>query len=789
MTDMLSRTIGRYQIGELIGEGAMAKVYRAYDPQMNRRVAMKVLKENFCQDEEYVGRFMREAKAARALQHPNIATVYDSGTFDSAPYTMQEFPDGLGLGAILEESGKLPVDKALKIGIQLCEALDYSHKSGVAHRNITPDNIVVLPDGISIKVADFGVARIEEVETSQRTGVGSLAGSSRHGLQQQEPGDSVDGRADLFAVGLILYQMLTGEDAHVVATLATQMTRTTQKESSPVKEFLPDAPAGVRRIIRKLLRDNPDNRYQTGEEVVQALTGELHKLDDREEQHGRQKYIPLNARWLLSMVLFVGLVMTVTGSVFFNKLSEAVTSQAVDSGASFASFVATEMANPLLGEEWILVDAFVTEAASREIFSYLTVIDDAGIVRGSSDKKLIGKRYDPDSGAILTSEKDNVRVTSTQLTDGSAVFNITAPVLFQDTPVGSIVLGVSQDGLLEVKAAATSLILWLAVVTIASVAVVLFAGSGRIGESVRAVVAAMQRRFFAEDGQNTVAGAAGSALTRNFKAAPTTAAPRQKFCHLDSMKRRWNSALSGTLAFFRSKIAALRGATSALMARLLLLIQQSIASKLEKLEAGRKARPTTVEAAATEDEALAPEAHEGNARESGEILAAGAPAREERAAEIEQGVAVENRQLEQDQSASEADPSTPVSQPVDQNVGDADLKASQQRAHRDCEGAVARAVAKLEASTAEQQAAEREMEQEKERTEAGPAKESDEIAAAKKQPGHSGQAADDGEATEESAAGAPRSGSEARSGGTRLNGSDPRDSAIVLASLPPKHPK
>ena len=136
MTDSMSRSIDRYQIGELIGEGAAARVYIACDIEKNRHVAMKALKENLCQDPDYVDRFLREARAAVALNHPNIVTVYDVGTLDNAPCTMQEFVEGRELGDILNDGGKLPLEKVLIIGIQLCKALDYAHTSGVVHRSL-----------------------------------------------------------------------------------------------------------------------------------------------------------------------------------------------------------------------------------------------------------------------------------------------------------------------------------------------------------------------------------------------------------------------------------------------------------------------------------------------------------------------------------------------------------------------------------------------------------------------------------------------------------------------------
>jgi len=478
--DMLNKTIGRYEIKEMIGEGAMAKVYRAYDPEINRSVAFKVLKEDHCVDEEYLSRFLREAKAAGALSHSGIVTVFDVGKLENAPYIMMELLAGCDLGEVLKDKKKLPLKQTLIIALQLAKSLDYAHKSGIVHRDIKPDNIIVMPDGESIKVADFGIARMNENEESQKTQVGSVLGTPRYMSPEQALGESVDGRSDLFSVGTIMYEMLSGNKAFDASNMATLMIQIAQKQPESLKTVCPDIPAGVRQIIQKLLQKSPDKRFQTGNKLAEALGKELSTLNDQQVEQKKHKYIPLKIRWTLSVAAIVGLVSFISINIIFNIQSTAMTKQAVDSGSSFAKFISTNTAIPILSEDWISLETFIGDAASRDTFSYLIVTDRAGLVRGASDNSLVGKMYEPNENAELISETEDVYTTSSETADGKKMFNIKTPILFQSTEVGQIILGLSQDGLDEVKSITFWLMFFLALITTSSVAVVMFIFGGLI---------------------------------------------------------------------------------------------------------------------------------------------------------------------------------------------------------------------------------------------------------------------------------------------------------------------
>lgn len=474
MTDILNQTIGRYEIQEKIGEGAMAKVYRAYDPDINRSVAFKVLKSDFCVDEEYLSRFLREAKAAGALSHSNIVTVFDVGEIESSPYIMMELLEGKDLAEVLKEREKLPISDVLVIALQLAKALNYAHKAGIVHRDIKPDNIIVLPDGESIKVADFGIARMDQTSEMQKTQVGSVLGTPRYMSPEQALGNEADGRSDLFAVGVIMYEMLTGRKAFDGENIGTLMTQITQKQPTPIGTLCPEVPAGLRQIIQKLLHKKPERRFQTGEELAKALGKELAAAREQSEEQSKHKYVPLKIRWAIYMGSIVTAVLLISMTVVFTLQSRAMTAQVVDSGTSFAKFIAIETAVPLLSEDWITLETFISEAASHETFRYLVVTDRVGIVRGASDTELVGQKYVAREAEELVSDNGRVKTTTLEIENGEHVFNIQAPVLFQNTEVGQIILGLSQNGLNQVKSVTGWLMFALAVVTISSVVLMLF---------------------------------------------------------------------------------------------------------------------------------------------------------------------------------------------------------------------------------------------------------------------------------------------------------------------------
>ena len=242
MLDIVGKTIGRYEIQAHIGEGGMAQVFRAYDPGIQRAGALKILKEEHCQDEEHMRRFLQEGKAAGALTHPNIVTIYDVGSLEGAPYIMMELLEGETLGEILAKGEKLPLEVILDCAAQIADALDYAHSKGVVHRDMKPDNIILDSKRKIVKIADFGIARIEE-GNKETTMVGLMMGTPRYMSPEQASGIVVDGRSDLFAMGVILYEMITGQKAFDAESMPTLILQIVQKNPIPIPAPTPVNPS------------------------------------------------------------------------------------------------------------------------------------------------------------------------------------------------------------------------------------------------------------------------------------------------------------------------------------------------------------------------------------------------------------------------------------------------------------------------------------------------------------------------------------------------------------------
>jgi eukaryotic-like serine/threonine-protein kinase len=268
----MTRTLGRYEIISELGHGAMGVVYKAYDPLIERFVAVKainlqVLSENG--KSEYEQRFYQEAKAAGQLNHPSIVTIYDVGeSVDDVAYIAMELMEGRELQEILDGARRLSLEEALNIAIQVASGLAYAHHHGIVHRDIKPSNIMVMGNNL-IKIADFGIARIPSSMLSTKTGM--IMGSPLYMSPEQIMGQAVDARSDIFSLGIVLYQMLTwrlpfsGDNPHSVMY---QIVNTDPPEPSSLN---PEVSEALNRLVAKCLAKNPDDRYANANELAADL--------------------------------------------------------------------------------------------------------------------------------------------------------------------------------------------------------------------------------------------------------------------------------------------------------------------------------------------------------------------------------------------------------------------------------------------------------------------------------------------------------------------------------------
>ncbi|MGD8591504.1 MAG: serine/threonine-protein kinase [Gammaproteobacteria bacterium] len=264
------KEIKRYQIRSHLGKGSMADVYEAYDPHTDRTLAIKILREDRQENNEYLQRFFREAKAVGSLSHSSIVAIYDIDEFDKRPFIVMEHLKGIPLSELIRSGRKFSFDEIVTIGMQLGMALDYAHSRGIIHRDIKPSNIIITSSNFKVKITDFGIAHFEDPEITMKTRVGDVLGTPQYMSPEQIQGTIVDGRSDLFSVGVILYQLLTGERPFSADTIPTLMYRITTMEPKPMN-LGPEVPKAMRYIVNKLLEKKPESRYQSGKELAAAL--------------------------------------------------------------------------------------------------------------------------------------------------------------------------------------------------------------------------------------------------------------------------------------------------------------------------------------------------------------------------------------------------------------------------------------------------------------------------------------------------------------------------------------
>jgi eukaryotic-like serine/threonine-protein kinase len=262
---------GRYELGSVLGRGGMALVYLARDRERDRPVAIKLLADNLAADPELRRRFAREAELAERLSHPNVLRVLDSGETGGRAFIVLEYVEGRNLAEELHRDGPLAPARVAELGSQAAAALAHAHERGLVHRDVKPQNLLLTKDG-TLKVSDFGIARV--VDGTQLTQVGTVLGTAAYLAPEQAAGEEATAAADVYSLGAVLYELLTGRPPYDASSLAEFVLRRGDGDPPPPSALAPDVPAGLDALVLACLREDPAER-PTAREVELMLRGEL----------------------------------------------------------------------------------------------------------------------------------------------------------------------------------------------------------------------------------------------------------------------------------------------------------------------------------------------------------------------------------------------------------------------------------------------------------------------------------------------------------------------------------
>ena len=319
---------GRYEIKEELGKGSMGVVYLAHDPQIDRLIALKVLRQDRLTSEAFVQRFLKEARTIGRLSHPNIVTIYDIGLDRETIFIAMEFLEGDPLNKIMGER-EVSYVEIISLGLQMAEALHYAHGKGVVHRDVKPSNIIVNPNG-RIKITDFGIAHIEDPTASMQTQAGEILGTPAYMSPEQVLGRPVDGRADLFSLGIILYEMTAGRRPFQGDSMPAVFRAVTQENPEPPDRVKPAVSPSLSGVIMKCLEKDPVKRFETGETLAHALGNLLAGGEMADEKPG-----PVQQKSRISpplILLVIVLVVLGAGGLYYFLTPKAAPPPAAEKG-------------------------------------------------------------------------------------------------------------------------------------------------------------------------------------------------------------------------------------------------------------------------------------------------------------------------------------------------------------------------------------------------------------------------------------------------------------------------
>jgi serine/threonine-protein kinase len=416
---VIGTTLGHYRIVDKIGEGGMGEVYRAHDERLDRDVAIKVLPEAVAADQDRLRRFEQEARAASALNHPNIVTIHDIGESAGTPYIAMEFVEGETLSALLAE-GALPAGQLVRLATQIAEGLAKAHEAGIVHRDLKPENLMVTGDGY-VKILDFGLAKLRtqpsetESEVPTETREGTVLGTVGYMSPEQAKGHSADFRSDQFSLGSILYEMASGRCVFRRETAVQTLSAIIDDTPQPLHRVRPKLPTQLCVIVDRCLAKLPEERYDSTRDLATELRGLREGLPTRRLQREAALEKPIDSLVVLPLV---DLRPEPGEEYFADGMTETLITDLAKIGAlkvisrtSAMQYRGTDKTPPQIAEE-LNVDAVVEGTVLR---AGDRVRITAQLIDATTDQHMWAESYDRDFGDVLSMQSEVARSIAQQI--------------------------------------------------------------------------------------------------------------------------------------------------------------------------------------------------------------------------------------------------------------------------------------------------------------------------------------------------------------------------------------
>jgi serine/threonine-protein kinase len=444
--------VGRYRIEGVLGEGAMAVVYAGFDPDIERKVAIKCLHQQVAADPAYRSRFLVEARAAGHLTHPHIVTIFDVGeTDDGRSYIAMERLPGETLAGKVSREGFPPLAAIIDLVGQLAAALDYAHARGVLHHDIKPENIMLADGWGYAKISDFGIAERRASPRDALRRPAEIGGTPAYMAPERLRGERSDARSDLFSLGVVLYWLLTGKLPWPEIGNVQQLIRKRLRSPLPaIRPRDPATPSMLISIARTLLAPAAESRYQRGAEIIDDLRLAAREYEREREKPLAKRIISLRLRWASSLGAILSLVLVLGLAAIYAKQHAAVTGLALDFGSSMGRMIAGESAENLLLGDHAATRALVTDISRNRQIHYLAIADRGGEIIASTQQNEIGRK-----------------LLAAQGQGDMLLFDV--PIHYQTKTIGELRLGISNAELRAAQKTTLGVIALVLALTLAAV--------------------------------------------------------------------------------------------------------------------------------------------------------------------------------------------------------------------------------------------------------------------------------------------------------------------------------